>query len=304
MNGEITSQRKKENVVEAGRIAYIVMDEIKKLVKPDKPVIEVCEYARERIHELGGKQAFPCHVLMDNIAMNYTSNAGDETVIKKDVMVSVDLGVHINGYIGMTAKTLCIDPRLKGIDKVVDDSMNKVMKSIWDGIFPSKIITTIGDTLKEWGYKPIRNLLGHRLGRYILALDILSRDNNAQIEEGDMCAIYVSAVPLTAMGLVTEGPPSNIYFLKKKSRSLRSSTTKRMFNFIEKEYHPFPFASRWVLNEFPGPEGVSAFSEILGAGCLHAYPQLIEKSYAPVAQAQHTVIVTKEGCIVTTLPEH
>jgi methionyl aminopeptidase len=42
------------------------------------------------------------------------------------------------------------------------------------------------------------------------------------------------------------------------------------------------------------------FEELLKSRSLQSYPQLIEKSRAIVAQAEHTVIITKDGCEVTT----
>ena len=81
---------------------------------------------------------------------------------------------------------------------------------------------------------------------------------------------------------------------------MRDETAKRMLKFIQSEYRTMPFASRWVHGRFPGSEGVEAFVELQRAKCVYSYPQLVEKSRAPVAQAEHTVIVTEDGCVVTT----
>jgi methionyl aminopeptidase len=44
-----------------------------------------------------------------------------------------------------------------------------------------------------------------------------------------------------------------------------------------------------------------AFSELLAAKNVMAYPVLVETKGKIVAQAEHTVIVTEDGCLVTTL---
>jgi methionyl aminopeptidase len=54
------------------------------------------------------------------------------------------------------------------------------------------------------------------------------------------------------------------------------------------------------MRKFPGREGKTAFNELLKMKNLMSYPQLIEKTQAMVAQAEHTVIVTEDGCEVTT----
>jgi methionyl aminopeptidase len=106
-------------------------------------------------------------------------------------------------------------------------------------------------------------------------------------------------VPRDADGQVVDGAPSNIYrFLKK--RKVRSDAAKRMLKLIQSRYRTLPFASRWVMREVSGPGGAEAFEELLGAKCIYSYPQLVERSGAPVAQAEHTVIVESDGCTVTT----
>ena len=73
-----------------------------------------------------------------------------------------------------------------------------------------------------------------------------------------------------------------------------------MQKYIQIEYRTLPFASRWILRKFPGIKGQYAFKALLNSKALMSYPQLIEKTKAMVAQAEHTVIVTEDGCEVTT----
>ena len=42
------------------------------------------------------------------------------------------------------------------------------------------------------------------------------------------------------------------------------------------------------------------FEELVRKRCVSAYPILIEAAGRIVAQAEHTVVVTKDGCIITT----
>jgi methionine aminopeptidase len=43
-----------------------------------------------------------------------------------------------------------------------------------------------------------------------------------------------------------------------------------------------------------------AFSELLSSKSLMSYPMFIEASGKPVAQAEHTVLVSGDGCVVLT----
>jgi methionyl aminopeptidase len=98
--------------------------------------------------------------------------------------------------------------------------------------------------------------------------------------------------------MVQDGPPSNIYRVLKK-RNMKGAA-KDLFKYIQTEYRTLPFASRWVLTKFPGEKGEAAFEELLKTKCIASYPQLLERTRAKVAQAEHTVIVTSNGCEVTT----
>jgi methionine aminopeptidase len=43
-----------------------------------------------------------------------------------------------------------------------------------------------------------------------------------------------------------------------------------------------------------------ALKELLSSKAIMGYPVFVEISRKPVAQAEHTVLVTEEGCIVLT----
>lgn len=288
----------------AGRIASQVRSELERIVQPGKLVIEICEHTQELIHDLGGKQAFPCHVNSDEVAMNYTSPVGDDTIIEKGSIVSVTIGVHIDGYIANTAKTFCFEPIFSSLNNAAEEALKKAIQTIRDGTKKSEVSTAIERVIVEKGYKPMQNLMGTKMDRYKLNAGILPIVSSTYVRErrmikGDVYAISIFSVLSNAEGMVVDGPPSNIYLYQKKKR-LNNSTAENMLKKIQSEYKSLPFASRWVLSDFPGPEGVKAFSEILRSKCIHSFPQLIERSRAPVAQAGHTVIVNEEGCVVTT----
>jgi len=56
---------------------------------------------------------------------------------------------------------------------------------------------------------------------------------------------------------------------------------------------------RWLSKKF-GSRALIAMKRIEEAGLVHHYPQLMEVDKKPVAQAEHTVILTKDEKIVTT----
>ena len=292
-----------DSLIKAGGIASKVREEAKSLVEVGKPVIDICEFVRKRVSELGGGMAFPCNIDIDHVAAHYTSPLGDTTVVEDGSLVKVDIGVHVDGYIADTATTVCLDPSLRGLVDAAEASLDAAIKAVRTGARSNDIGAIIERTIKARGAIPIRNLTGHRMARYVVhagqSIPNVSAGNGHTLREGEVYAIEPFSVPPTASGVVIDGPTGHIYLFKKKRR-VRSDAAKRMLKVIQSEYRTMPFASRWIRAKFPGQEGEEAFSELLRSRCIYSYPQLVERTRAPVAQAEHTVIVTEDGCTVTT----
>lgn len=292
-----------EALLKAGRIASHVRSKVRPIVDVGTPVIEICDFVRKSIRDLGGEQAFPCNVDINHVAAHYTSPIGDRSTVPEGSLAKVDIGVHVNGYIADTATTICLEPSLEGLVEAAEAGLDAALRTVRAGARASDVGAVIEKAIKAMGFTPIRNLTGHRMTRYLVhagqSLPNVSSSDHHRLREGDVYAIEPFSVLPDAAGLVVNGPPGNIYLFKKK-RNVRDEAAKRMLKFIQAEYRTLPFASRWVLTKFPGPGSVDAFSELQRSRCLHSYPQLVERSHSPVAQAEHTVIVTGDGCVVTT----
>lgn len=291
-----------EQYIQAGKIAAKVREQIRSEVKPGVKAIDICELVEQQIRQLGGFPAFPCNVDINQVAAHYVSPIGDKTVIPQGSMVKVDIGVHVDGYIADTAVTICLDPALMQMVKAAEEALTVAIKNVKAGARASDIGATIEHIIKNRGMRPIRNLTGHKLSRYIVhagrSIPNVAGYDLHRLEENEVYAIEPFSVLSNATGEVRDGPPSNIYRFERK-RNLEG-VPKQMLTFIQQEYRTLPFASRWVLKTFPGQTGEEAFSDLLSSRCIMGYPQLIEKSGGVVAQAEHTVIVQKDGCLVTT----
>jgi len=291
-----------EQYIQAGKIAAKVREQIRVEVKPGVKTIDICERVEQMIRQLGGAPAFPCNVDINQVAAHYTSPLGDQTTIQQRQMVKVDIGVHVEGYIADTAVTICLDPALTQMVKAAEEALEVAIKSVKAGVRASDIGATIEHIIKNRGMKPIRNLTGHKLSRYIVhagrSIPNVAGYELHRLEEDEVYAIEPFSVLGNAVGEVRDGPPSHIYRFEKK-RNLEGAS-KHMLAFIQQEYRTLPFASRWVLKQFPSPEGSKAFADLLSSKCIMGYPQLLEKSGGLVAQAEHTVIVRKDGCLVIT----
>jgi len=67
---------------------------------------------------------------------------------------------------------------------------------------------------------------------------------------------------------------------------------------MKNEFKTLPFAERWSEKLFPNSDLVLRRLSYLGL--IRQYPQLIEINGGIITQKEHTVIVTEDGCEVTT----
>ena len=286
----------------AGKIASTVRNKTIKEIEPGVKVVDICDIVNKRVAELGGGMAFPTNVDIDNVAAHYCSPINDQTVIPENSLVKLDIGVHVDGYIADTAVTKCFDAESQYLVEAAEAGLEAAINTIRPGIKANEVGAAIEEAITSKGARPIRNLTGHKLSRYLVhagsSIPNINGYDSHEIREGDVYAMEPFAVPTSADGLVIDGAPSNIYRLVKK-RNVKGKA-KTMMKYIQSEYKSLPFASRWVHRKFKGQDGRDAFKELLKTKTIMSYPQLIEKTRAKVAQAEHSVIVTEDGCEVTT----
>jgi len=292
-----------EKYQRAGKIAREVREEMKRFVREGMPVIDICEKAEGLIREKGGKTAFPCNVSINEVAAHHTSPPNDKRTIPPKSLVKVDIGAHLDGYIADTAITICFNSEHENLVQTAEEALKVAVKTIHAGISTPKLGSAIQKTIKTYGCKPISNLTGHQIGRYLIhtgkSIPNVSHLIGSKIGEGEVVAIEPFVTVTNAAGRVRDGDEKTIFrFMKHKS--LKSSHTKRLLNHIEANFKTLPFSERWLKGTLPEEHHPTAFRELLSSKCLMSYPVFVEVSGKPVAQAEHTVLVTKSGCEVLT----
>ena len=288
-----------EDYRKAGKIAAEVVKFAKQLVKPSMALLDIAEKIEAKIEALGGKCAFPVNLAINEIAAHSTPSSDDET--EASGLLKVDIGVHVNGAIADTAFSLDLSEKseykklIEASEKALDNATNKIKK----GITLSEVGSVIQNTITEFGFSPIRNLSGHQLGEYLVhaGITIPNCENNTltKIEEG---AYAIEPFATTGAGIVYDGGKSGIYRLEKEA-GVRDTGARKIYQFILDEYKTLPFCERWLTKKF-GSRTRIALIFLEKAGILHQYAQLIEKSHAPVSQAEHTILIIKDKTEVTT----
>jgi len=294
-----------DKYIKAGRIAARVREEIKGFVKEGMPLIEVCEFVEKRIIDLGGEPAFPCNVSVNEIAAHYTSPPNDEKSIPENSLVKIDIGVHVDGYIADTATTICFNPEYEGMIYAAEKALEAAINMMRPGIFISKISSEIQRVIERYGFKPISNLTGHQIDRYLLhagkSIPNVSHFSLEKISSKCVYAIEPFVTVKEALGKVKDGSEKYIFRLVKHKFSKKRDKAQSLLEYIKKNFRTLPFAERWLKRRFGSEDAYKqSFMTLLSSRCVMGYPILIEATLKPVAQAEHTVYVDEKEVIVLT----
>ncbi|RJS69344.1 type II methionyl aminopeptidase [Methanophagales archaeon] len=282
----------------AGRILAEVREEAVERIKEGVALLEVAEFVENSIREKGAQPAFPCNISRNEEAAHATPSIDDKTVFSKDI-VKLDIGTHIDGYIGDSAVTVDLSGNNEGLVKASEAALNEAIKIIRAGISTIEIGEVIENTIREHGYKPIVNLSGHGLLRYNShappAIPNVKYEHGVILRENDVIAIEPFVTDATAAGKVVESGNAEIYSLI-KAKPVRLREGKKLLEEIKK-YQGLPFAKRWLPRE---RLDLALRTLENTKGVLRDYPVLREEGNGLVSQAEHTVIVKEDGCEVTT----
>ena len=287
----------------SGRILRETREEIKGFVREGMPIIEICEKVESLIREKGGKPAFPCNVSINEIAAHYTSPPNDKKTIPEKSLVKVDIGVHVDGYVTDTATTINFNPEYAPMVETAEKALEKAIENVRPNISTSKLGEIIEKTIKARGFKPISNLTGHQVGRYLVhagtSIPNVSHLSFSKIKLGKVYAIEPFVTFQEGVGRVKDGDEVTIFrFLKLKS--VKNPYAKQLLKYIFENFRTLPFAERWLQNTVPKKHFKDAFRELLKSKALMGYPIFVEVSGKPVAQAEHTILVVEDGCEVLT----
>lgn len=288
-----------EDYKKAGKIASEVVKFAKSFIKPGMPLLEIADKIEEKITELGGKPAFPVNLSINEIAAHYTPSFNDTA--KAHGLLKVDLGVHVNGCVADTAFSLDLEnsEENKKLIEAAELALKKAEEKISIGEELGRIGAEIENAIKSKGFLPIQNLSGHAMDIYNLHSGITIPNYNTlqktEITEG----VYaIEPFSTNGFGAVRDGKPSGIFKIDREG-SVRDNFAREVLAFIIDEYQTLPFCSRWICKKFSS-RGLLALRRIEEANILHSYPQLIERNNCKVAQAEHTILLTKKEKIITT----
>jgi methionyl aminopeptidase len=169
----LKSERDLEAMRPACAVAGAVLEEVASFIKPGVTTRQVDEFAAARIKHYRAKSAFlgyrkyPCHVCI-SVNEQVVHGLASERDLRFGDIVSLDVGVIYNGFVGDTARTVAVG----GCSVAAQRLMDVTERALYEGIAqatPGNRVADISRAVQKYvegnGFSVVREFVGHGVGR-------------------------------------------------------------------------------------------------------------------------------------------
>ena len=290
-----------EALREAGRVAAAAREMGARRIVPGARVGDVCAEVEDEIRRRGAHPAFPAQSSRNETAAHYCPSPEDETVYEDGDLAKLDVGVHVDGYVVDTAVTVNVGdaPHNRLAVTAARAALEAAIAEARAGVEVRRLSTVIEATIRSHGLRPMRNLCGHGVGRWVVhcppPIPNVPEASRGSLAAGSVVAIEPFAT--SGLGLVAERGPAEVFRLDPRQRDGDDLDPAVMASI--RDFHGLPF-SRRQLGLLPRALVEETLAALRKRGALMAYAPLVETGGHPVAQAEHTVYVVENGVEVLT----
>jgi methionyl aminopeptidase len=265
-------------------------------------VRDVCAAVEDDIRRRGGALAFPAQCSRNEVAAHDCPSPEDDRLFGEGDLAKLDIGVHLDGWVVDTAVTVNVGdrPENRSLVDAARAALEAAIAQAGPGVPIVRLSEAIAATLRSHGVKPIRNLCGHHVGRWTVHCpppvpNVPDGADGDRLDVGAVVAIEPFAT--NGGGVAAERGKAEVFRVapgQENGLALEPALAERL-----RELRGLPF-SRRDLQAFPRPVVEASLTMLAACGRLSAYPPLVETTGARVAQAEHSLLVGRDGVLVLT----
>jgi len=169
----LKSERDLEAMRPACMVASTVLEEVASFIQPGVTTKQVDDFAASRMKHYGARSAFlgyrkfPCQMCI-SVNEQVVHGLAGMRYLKFGDIVSLDVGVIYNGFIGDTARTVAVG----GCGVLAQKLMDVSNKALYEGIaqaVPGQRVVEISRAIQNYvesnGFSVVREFVGHGVGR-------------------------------------------------------------------------------------------------------------------------------------------
>jgi len=237
---------------------------------------------------------------INDVAAHFTPATNDELRFERGQVVKVDVGAHVNGYIGDTAVTVEVETKnWTPLIEAAQNGLRVAVQMLGDGVQVNAVGGAVERTIRSTGFKPVVNLTGHGLKQYNLhaGLTIPNVDDGSTTRLRTDMAVAVEPFATNGGGQVYNDRPGNIFRILRE-KPMRDENSFRLFQSIKREFGTLPFCERWCTRL--NPDASVLLKTLVRHGLISSYAVLREVRGGMVSQAEHTIALLPTGPEITT----
>mgnify|MGYP006266563321 CR=1 FL=1 len=287
------------SLLEAGRVSKEAKERAMELVADGVLLLDVAEDIEGLMRRRGLRPAFPTCISIDHVAAHYSPTHDDELRFRRGNVVKLDLGAQKDGWIADTAVTVEVGTHnWARLIQASELALHTAIEAVHPGVETRALGEGIRRAIESNGYKPIRNLTGHTIERYILhagkSVPNIPHGHDS-LEAGDVVAIE----PFSSSGAgEVDGRRSGNIYRVLRAKPLKDPGLNEFLGRISAEFTTLPFAERWAYAL--DRKAPVLLNQLLRVGGVMTYPALLDVGAGIVAQTEHTMIVGPGSAEVTT----
>ena len=162
-----------EKMRRSGRLVRELLGEISERAKPGVSTLELERYAEKRLASLGARPAFkgyrgyPC-CLCTSVNEEIIHGIPSDRRLKEGDLLSLDLGVVVDGFFGDSAVTIPvggISESAKKLLRVTEQALERAIDKARPGNRLGDVSAAVQEYVEGQGFSIVREFVGHGIGR-------------------------------------------------------------------------------------------------------------------------------------------
>lgn len=172
---ELKSTREIEIMAGAGRIAVLLLQQLAKEIRPGIKTVDLDEIACRLILSYGAQPAFKGYKgypssICTSVNEEVVHGIPNQRRLKDGDIVSIDVGIKLDGYYADTAKTFtvgAISPVAQRLIQVTEQALYKGIAQVKEGNRLSDISHSVQQWVESNGFGVVRQFVGHGIGAHL-----------------------------------------------------------------------------------------------------------------------------------------
>lgn len=288
----------------ASNIHKDIQNKVKTYIKPNVKLLDIVKFIENNIenelpNQINKGKGFPVGVSVNNCAAHFTCHEGCNKYLKKDDMISIDYGVHYDGFIIDSAFTFSLDNKFDDLLNISRKTTDYAIKNLnidvdlkdWGELIQEYVTSKeVEIDNKKYGLRTIKNLTGHNILPWKIHGGISLPSfgyMNHRIKEGNYAVeIFVT----TGDDQIYHEDNDNSHYTFNNYKQTKLNKLNNFQKELMKRFKTLPFCDRWVSDI---PNYRSLLNILTNNNIVKSYPPIYEKK-GYVSQFENTVYL-KEG---------